>query len=68
VYIEKNVPSGAKSHVTLETRAALCIIEIVYELLRITFSFVGGDNSVGIATGYWLDGLGIESLWRRDFP
>ena len=23
---------------------------------------------VGIATGYGLDGLGIESRWRRDFP
>jgi hypothetical protein len=25
-------------------------------------------SSVGIATGYGLDGLGIESQWRRDFP
>ena len=24
--------------------------------------------SVGIATGYGLDGPGIESLWGRDFP
>ena len=23
---------------------------------------------VDIATGYWLDGLGIESRWGRDFP
>jgi hypothetical protein len=23
---------------------------------------------VGIATGYGLDGLGIESQWGRDFP
>jgi hypothetical protein len=22
----------------------------------------------GIATGYWLDGAGIESRWRRNFP
>jgi len=29
---------------------------------------VGRDSSVGIATGYGLDGLGIESRWRRDFP
>ena len=29
---------------------------------------VGRDNSVGIATGYGLDGPGIESRWRRDFP
>jgi hypothetical protein len=27
----------------------------------------GRDSSVGIATGYGLDGLGIESGWGRDF-
>jgi hypothetical protein len=29
---------------------------------------MGRDNSVGIATRYELDGLGIESRWGRDFP
>jgi len=30
---------------------------------------VGGPGSIiGIATGYGLDGLGIESRWGRDFP
>ena len=28
----------------------------------------GPGSSVGIATDYGLDGLGIESRWRRDFP
>jgi len=28
----------------------------------------GPDSSVGIATGYGLDGPGIESRWGRDFP
>ena len=28
----------------------------------------GLGSSVGIATGYGLDGLGIESRWGRDFP
>jgi len=28
----------------------------------------GLGSSVGIATGYGLDGPGIESRWRRDFP
>ena len=28
----------------------------------------GTSSSVGIATGYGLDGLGIESRCRRDFP
>ena len=32
-------------------------------------TFVGGPGtSVGIATGYGLDGPGIESRWGRDFP
>ena len=30
----------------------------------ITGMAVGRDSSVGIATRYGLDGLGIESLWR----
>jgi hypothetical protein len=29
---------------------------------------VGQDSTVGIATGYGLDGPVIESLWGRDFP
>ena len=29
---------------------------------------VSRDSSVGIATGYRLDGPGIESRWRREFP
>jgi len=28
----------------------------------------GPDNSVGIATGYVLEGTGIEYRWGRDFP
>jgi hypothetical protein len=28
----------------------------------------GPGSSVGIATGYALDGPGIESRWKRDFP
>jgi hypothetical protein len=33
--------------------------------------FISNDepgNVVDIATAYGLDGLGIESRWRRDFP
>ena len=32
------------------------------------FCVVGRDSSVGIASGYGLDGPGIESRWGRDFP
>jgi len=28
----------------------------------------GMGSVVGITTGYGLDGLGIASRWRRDFP
>ena len=31
-------------------------------------STCGPGSSVGISTGYGLDGPGIESRWRRDFP
>ena len=30
--------------------------------------YVNRDNVVGIATRYGLDGPGIESRWRQDFP
>ena len=32
------------------------------------YIYMGRDSSVGIATRYGLDGPGIESRWRRDFP
>jgi hypothetical protein len=32
------------------------------------YNIMGRDSSVGTATRYGLDGLGIESLWGRDFP
>ena len=37
-------------------------------LLKLHCNIVGRDTSVGIATPYELNGLGIESRWRRDFP
>jgi hypothetical protein len=35
-------------------------------VLRILYR--GRDSSVDVATGYGLDGPGIESRWGRDFP
>jgi len=32
------------------------------------YLFIGQESSVGTATRYGLYGLGIESLWGRDFP
>jgi hypothetical protein len=37
-------------------------------LLVLLNLWVGQDSTVGIVTRYGLDGLGIESQWRRDFP
>jgi len=34
----------------------------------IQLRLVNRDSSVGIATGYRLDGPEIESRWRLDFP
>jgi hypothetical protein len=37
--------------------------------IRIEDDFLcGRGSSAGIATGYGLDGPGIESRWGRDFP
>ena len=36
--------------------------------VHITSIIVGRDSSVGIETRYGLDGPGIETRWRRDFP
>jgi hypothetical protein len=33
----------------------------------VKYDIYGPGNSVGIATGYGLDGPGIESRWGRDF-
>jgi len=38
------------------------------ELILALLHLVRRDSSVGIATGYELDGVGIESRWWRDFP
>jgi len=42
---------------------------ILLSLFREDICDYGGLGSVvGIVTGYWLDGRGIESWWGRDFP
>jgi hypothetical protein len=34
----------------------------------VRYTHVGRDSSVGIATGYGLDGPDVEFRWGRDFP
>jgi hypothetical protein len=41
---------------------------VLYIPIKITLKlWMGRDSSVGIATGYGLNGPGIESRWGRDF-
>ena len=40
----------------------------VFNIVIIKKLEVSRDSSVGIATRYGVDGPGIESRWRRDFP
>ena len=47
------------------------LVSIRYQIAKyfeLLFVSGGRDSSVGIATRYRLDGPGIESQWRRDFP
>ena len=36
--------------------------------LKLLLHLLHDDSSIGIATGYGMDGPEIESKWRRDFP
>jgi hypothetical protein len=38
------------------------------QITKIIYRPCGPGSSVGIETGYRLDGSGIESRWGRDFP
>ena len=51
---------------TKQMESDLCTGHAAYRYL--TGTTCGTGSSVGIATGYGLDGPGIESLWGRDFP
>jgi hypothetical protein len=41
---------------------------ITFHLINLNYYSSWPGSSVGIATGYGLDGPGIESRWGRDFP
>jgi len=56
-----------KMYFTIQITGALLLTVIkiyIYDLLRM---WRGPGSSVRIATGYGLEGPGIESRWRRDF-
>ena len=45
--------------------ALLCYIILYYVIL---YYIMGQDSVIGIATGYGMDGPGIEIRCKRDFP
>ena len=45
----------------------MCVCVCIYIYIYI-YIYSGPGSVDGIATGYGLDGPGIESRWRRDFP
>ena len=52
-----------------KTKFVVVVIIIITTtiIIIIIFKYAGQDSSVGIATCYRLDGLGIKSQWGRDF-
>jgi len=56
-YLQQLDPEKNPDHVPFITNFVLC-----------TIFGSGPGSSVGIVTGYGLDGPGIESRWGRDFP
>ena len=44
------------------------LIKSILLLLQLLYLKCGPGSSVGIATGYGMDGPGIKSRWGRDFP
>ena len=53
---------------TLHEDRYICLVMIRSVFPRMRFAPGGLGSSVDIATDYGLDGPGIESRWRRDFP
>jgi hypothetical protein len=78
---KSKVRGGWKPHENLKLRtlkhltaskqpAETILLESLNEIIFRVWSSgsCGPGSSVGIATGYGLDGPGIESRWGRDFP
>ena len=59
-----DISIGILQNTTKNSKASWCASRNSEELLL----ECGPGSVVGIATGYGLDGPGIESRWGRDFP
>ena len=53
--------------ITVLTFDCVTAVSVITMLLSTTVTMVGRGSSVGIATGYGLDGPGIESRWGEIF-
>ena len=60
--------SGISTKAIQTVRVFRRFVQTVCILIRTATLEVGRDSSVGIATHYGLNRLGIESWWGRDFP
>ena len=57
-----------RTNVVVSNRIYLTINFLEPHIITLYVLKCGPGSVVGIATGYGLDGLGIESQWGRDFP
>ena len=71
-YVTEHLHSSSLERDSLLTQDSMqSYIFVYFNKLGIYAEYIqsGGPGSVvGIETGYGLDGPGIESRWRRDFP
>jgi len=69
-YLPDGQPTPCKSSQDLSTYQNLKSCKDTQLLVIFWYKVprVGWNSSVGIATHYWLDGLGNESRWEQDFP
>jgi len=63
-YFKDIVVPGKKDAVEKLKFCNCCFCCLTFCIVNI----VGRDSSVGVASRYGLDGPGIETRWRRDFP
>ena len=63
-YLQKHPDIFTCARILMLNTCIICLFIVLYIYIYI---HVGRDSVVGIATYEWLDGLGIEFRWVRDF-
>jgi hypothetical protein len=64
----QSVPSSSSHSLLTFHNISPSVSSTTLDIHHFLKPFCGPDSSVGITTGYGLDGPGIESRWGRDFP